>query len=47
MQGFADAAINFRLELHQSFLTTIMVDHYPFFESACSKLITAINVHSA
>ena len=29
---------------HRSFLTTIMVDHYPFFEFACSKLICK-NVH--
>ena len=37
------AAINFRLELwHRSFLTTIMVDHYPLFEFACSKFITFV-----
>ena len=34
------AAINFRLEFwHRSFLTMIMVVHYPLFEFTCSKLI--------
>ena len=33
------AAINFRLELLASIVfTTIMVDHYPLFEFACSKM---------
>ena len=37
------AAINFRLELLASIvLTIIMVDHYPLFEFACSKIIIAV-----
>ncbi len=37
--GSADAAIDLSF-WHRSFLTTIMVDHYPLFEFACSILIT-------
>ena len=33
------AAINLELNFwHRSFLTTIMVDHYPLFEFACGKI---------
>ena len=41
LQGSADAAINFRLELLAS-IDIIMVDHYQLFEFACK---ININVH--
>ncbi len=45
LQGSADAAINFRLEVLASIVLTIIVDHYPLFE--LPMILDSAGMHAA